>query len=64
MLNKSLQNDQITRRIDVNSEIQPRAVLHEQLQIIQGSQLDSQAGVDKTVGIYGALVLNYQPMPK
>ncbi|MFP4909602.1 hypothetical protein [Providencia hangzhouensis] len=50
MLNKSLQNDQITRRIDVNSEIQPRAVLHEQLQIIQGSQLDSQAGVDKTVG--------------
>lgn len=50
MLNKSLQNDQITRRIDVNSEIQPRAVLYEQLQIIQGSQLDSQAGVDKTVG--------------
>ncbi|MDL9985765.1 C80 family cysteine peptidase [Providencia rettgeri] len=50
MLNKSLQNDQITRRIDVNSEIQPRAVLHEQLQIIQGSQLDNQAGVDKAVG--------------
>ncbi|WP_206077556.1 calcium-binding protein [Providencia sp. MGF014] len=49
MINKSLQDDHITRRIDVNSMIQPRAVLQEQLQIIQKSQLDNPVGVDKTI---------------
>lgn len=48
-LNKSLQDDHIIRRIDVNSMIQPRAVLQEQLQIIQKSQFDNQASVDKIV---------------
>ncbi|MEQ5681675.1 C80 family cysteine peptidase [Providencia huaxiensis] len=46
MLNKSLQDDQIARRIDGNSMLQPRAVLQEQFQIIQKLQFDDWANME------------------
>ncbi|WP_285315601.1 C80 family cysteine peptidase [Providencia rettgeri] len=49
MLNKSLQGDKIARRIGANSMIQPRAILQEQLQIIQKLQFGHQDGVEKVV---------------